>query len=108
MRSSDTESRKHIPRAGRRASLPRRNRIGRRQCRPTPGGKRPSACNTEEERDAPAWLIAQFNATIALHADRQIYARDSDFMYRMAHNERIMRGDEFLADQATVRPSEDD
>jgi hypothetical protein len=62
----------------------------------------------EEERDAPDWLIAQFNATIALHADRQIYARDSDFMYRMAHNERIMRGDEFLADQATVRPSEDD
>jgi len=43
----------------------------------------------EEERDAPDWLIAQFNATIALHADRQIYARDSDFIYRMAHNERI-------------------
>jgi hypothetical protein len=62
----------------------------------------------EEERDAPDWLIAQFNATIALHADRQIYSRDSDFMYRMAHNERVMRGDEFLANQATVRPSEDD
>jgi hypothetical protein len=62
----------------------------------------------EEERDAPDWLIAQFNATIALHADRQIYARDSDFMYRMAHNERVMRGEEFLADQTTVRSSEND
>ena len=61
----------------------------------------------EEERDAPDWLIAQFNATIALHADRQIYARDSDFMYRMAHNERVMRGAEFLADQATAHFSEE-
>jgi hypothetical protein len=60
----------------------------------------------EEEVDAPDWLIAQINATVALHADRQIYARDSDFMYRMAHNERIMRGDEFLTDQETVRPAE--
>jgi hypothetical protein len=57
----------------------------------------------DEERDAPDWLIAQFNATVALHADRQIYARDSNFMYRMAHNERIMRGDEFLADQESLR-----
>lgn len=60
----------------------------------------------EEERDSPDWLIAQINATVALHADRQIYARDSDFMYRMAHNERIMCGDEFLTDQETVRPAE--
>ena len=60
----------------------------------------------EEERDSPDWLIAQINATVALHADRQIYARDSDFMYRMAHNERIMCGEEFLTDQETVRPAE--
>jgi len=60
----------------------------------------------EEERDAPDWLIAQINATVALHADRQIYARGSDFMYRMAHNERIMRGNEFLADQETLSPVE--
>jgi hypothetical protein len=50
-------------------------------------------------------LIAQFNATIALYADRQIYARDNSFVYRMAHNDRVMRGDEFLADQAAVRPA---
>ncbi len=58
----------------------------------------------EGECDAPTWLIAQFNGAIALHAERQLYARDSDFMYRFAHNDRIMRGDEFLADQAAVRP----
>jgi hypothetical protein len=60
----------------------------------------------EEQRDAPAWLIAHTNATVALHANRQVYARDSDFTYRMAHNQRIMRGEEFLADQATVRLAE--
>jgi hypothetical protein len=59
----------------------------------------------EEERHAPDWLIARFNATVTLYADRQIYARDSDFIYRMAHNQRVMRGDEFLADQAAVRAS---
>jgi hypothetical protein len=60
----------------------------------------------EEERDAPDWLIAQFNGAIAQHAERQLYARDGNFMYRFAHNDRIMRGHEFLADQATVRPDE--
>jgi hypothetical protein len=60
-----------------------------------------------EERDAPDWLIAQINATVALYADRQIYARDSNFTYRMAHNTRIMRGDEFLADQAALRPAKE-
>ena len=60
----------------------------------------------EEERDAPDRLIAQINATIALHAERQIYARESDFMYRMTHNERIMRGEEFLTDQAILRPAQ--
>ena len=58
----------------------------------------------EGECEAPTWLIAQFNGAIALHAERQLYARDGDFIYRFAHNDRIMRGDEFLADQATVRP----
>jgi hypothetical protein len=54
----------------------------------------------EEERDAPDWLIAQINGSIALHADRQIYARHSNFMWKLTHNTRIMRGDELLADQA--------
>ena len=57
----------------------------------------------EEERDAPEWLIAQINATVSIYADRQIYARHSNFIYKMAHNSRIMRGDELLADQARAR-----
>ena len=56
----------------------------------------------EEEKDASASAIAKINGTIALHAGRQIYARDSSFIYQMAHNEKIMRGDEFLADQESL------
>lgn len=59
----------------------------------------------EEERDAPDWLIAQINGTVAVYADRQIYARHSNFIYKLAHNARIMRGDELLADQARTRAS---
>lgn len=59
----------------------------------------------EEERDAPDRLIAEINTMVALDADRQIYARDSNFIYWMAHNKRIMRGDEFLADQAAMQPA---
>jgi hypothetical protein len=57
----------------------------------------------EEERDAPDWLVAQINGTVALYADRQTYARHSNFMWKLAHNTRIMRGDELLADQARQR-----
>ena len=46
--------------------------------------------------------IAAVNGTIALRAERQIYARDANFGYQMAHNDQIMRGDEFLADQAAM------
>jgi len=60
----------------------------------------------EEERDAPDWLVAQINATVVLYCDRQIYGRDGGFAYRMVHNERIMRGDELLTDQAALRASE--
>jgi hypothetical protein len=59
----------------------------------------------EEERDVPDWLIAQINGTVAIYADRQIYARHSNFIYKLAHNARIMRGDELLADQARMRAS---
>jgi hypothetical protein len=57
----------------------------------------------EEERDAPDWLIAQINGTVAVHADRQIYAKNANFIYRLVHNGRTMRGDQFLADQAKAR-----
>jgi hypothetical protein len=57
----------------------------------------------EEERDAPDWLIAQINGTVAIHADRQIYAKNANFIYRLVHNRRIMRGDELLSDQAKMR-----
>lgn len=51
------------------------------------------------EIDADDFLIAQINGRIILHATRQIYARDSEFLYRMQHNPGIMRGSELLKDQ---------
>jgi hypothetical protein len=60
----------------------------------------------EEERDAPDWLIAQINGTVAVHSDRQIYGRHSNFIYRLAHSGRIMRGDDLLADKAKMRGQE--
>jgi len=53
-------------------------------------------------KNATAVEIAQINAAIAVHAERQIYARDASFTYQMAHNGRIMQGNEFLADQASL------
>jgi hypothetical protein len=38
------------------------------------------------EIDADDLLIAQINGSIILHSTRQIYARDSDFLYKMQHN----------------------
>jgi hypothetical protein len=46
---------------------------------------------TEGERDVSAEQLAQINAIIALHAERQL-----------AHNEKIMLGDEFLGDQESL------
>lgn len=43
-------------------------------------------------------LIAKFNGNIALHSNRQVYARDDTFAYMFQHNEQIMRGSEMLAD----------
>jgi hypothetical protein len=58
----------------------------------------------EEEMDAPEWLIAQINGTVAIYSERQIYAKNANFMYRLAHNTRTMRGNELVADQARQRP----
>jgi hypothetical protein len=57
----------------------------------------------ETEMDVDELLISQINGEIILHATRQVYARDSDFLYKMQHNSRIMRGTELLTDQLTAR-----
>jgi hypothetical protein len=54
----------------------------------------------EGVRNLTTAQVAAVNGTIALHAERQVYARDDNFTYQMSHHGRIMRGDEFLADQA--------
>ena len=59
----------------------------------------------ENERDADERLIAQVNGCIIAHAERQIYARDKDFIYRMTHNTRIKRGTELLREAALARTS---
>jgi hypothetical protein len=57
----------------------------------------------EEEREADELMVAQINGAIILHSDRQFYARDDQFTYRVGHNSRIMKGYEFLEDQLKVR-----
>jgi hypothetical protein len=57
----------------------------------------------EGEADADELFIAQINGTVITHAVRQVYARDSDFIYKMQHNAKIMRGADLLDDQAMAR-----
>ncbi len=52
--------------------------------------------------DANDEAIAGFNGNTIIHRNRQVYARDSDFLYQMKHNERAMRGFELLTDQAVL------
>jgi hypothetical protein len=59
----------------------------------------------EDEIDVGQLFVAQVNGTLMLYA-RQIYARDGHFVYKLAHNPRIMRGFETLKDQTTL-PSAD-
>lgn len=58
----------------------------------------------DDEVDADKLLIAQINGSIILHSTRQVYARDSDFLYKMQHNSEIMRGADLLDDQCMSRP----
>jgi hypothetical protein len=60
----------------------------------------------EMETEATELQIAQINGSIILHARRQVYARDSDFLYKMQHNPTIMRGADLLNDQALSRGQE--
>jgi hypothetical protein len=55
------------------------------------------------EIDADETLVAQINGDIILHSNRQIYARDSDFRYRMRHHDKVMRGADLLHDEPVLR-----
>lgn len=57
----------------------------------------------EGDADADELFIAQINGTVITHAVRQVYARDSDFIYKMQHNAKIMRGAHLLDAQAMAR-----
>lgn len=57
----------------------------------------------EDEIDANELRIAQINGTVIVHARRQIYARHSDFLYKLHHNRKIMRGSELLKDKECAR-----
>ena len=56
------------------------------------------------EIDANDLLLAHINGTVIVHANRQIYAQDNDFLYKLAHNKRIMQGSELLSDKECIRP----
>ena len=56
----------------------------------------------EGTRDVTIEQVARINTIIALNAERQVYAHDSNFVYQMASHDRLMRGYEFLQDQATI------
>jgi hypothetical protein len=44
--------------------------------------------------------IAGFNGNTIIYRNRQVYARDSEFLYQMKHNTTLMRGLELLEDPA--------
>lgn len=56
--------------------------------------------------DASDGVIAGFNGNTIIQRNRQVYARDSDFLYQMKHNARLMRGVELLDDEAVMSPEE--
>jgi hypothetical protein len=58
----------------------------------------------DNELDVGLPFVALVNATILLYADRQIYARDGHFVYKLEHHSRTMRGFELLRDRATLPP----
>jgi hypothetical protein len=52
-----------------------------------------------EERDADQSLIAQVNTAVIAHSERQVYARDGEFLYLSPHRAKIMRGVEIVGDR---------
>jgi len=55
------------------------------------------------EMEASEAIVAQINAAIILNANRQIYARDGEFRYRLSHNKKIMRGVDLLSEAWLAR-----
>jgi hypothetical protein len=54
----------------------------------------------EDEIDADESLVARVNGSVIVHAERQIYARNDDFLYKMLHHSEIMPGADLLDDLA--------
>lgn len=61
----------------------------------------------EAEYDATDLMMAQINATIIVYAQRQVYARDSDFHYKMAHNKKIRNGADLSNDWSVTHVGEE-
>lgn len=59
----------------------------------------------EEESDAPDWLIAQINGTAAAHAERQIYAKNANFVYRLSRHAPDRRGEQYLTELTKLHRS---
>ena len=58
----------------------------------------------EIEVDAQPLEIAAINGATVTYAERQVYARDSDFLYCMQIGENARRGDALLQDRRFTRP----
>lgn len=58
----------------------------------------------EREIEAGELQIAAINGAIITYAERQVYARDSDFLYAVRQGEKIGRGDSLWGDPVFVRP----
>jgi hypothetical protein len=54
----------------------------------------------EDEIEADESLVARINGSVLVHAERQIYSRDSDFLYKMQHHSKVMPGAGLLDDLA--------
>ena len=54
--------------------------------------------------EASEMQISAINGIIIMNAERQVYARDSDFAYVINSNGKIMRGDSLHSDSCCVRP----
>jgi len=53
----------------------------------------------DRDIDADKLFMAQINGIVIAHAQRQIYARDNNFVYRMPHNKGIKNGAKIVSDE---------
>ncbi len=59
---------------------------------------------SDNEHDANPLMIAAMNGAFVTYAERQVYARESDFLYYMVPDEKPRRGDTLLQDRRFTRP----